>query len=474
MGQLPYSYGNIGVSYEMGRLSGRDRMDLDYSPAVDERVKLLANRLVSGTLIFAVALVGTLLLAACGNGDTESVPQAPIVRSSGDSDGSAPDSRSFPQAIPPDSPLEAPSEVPEELRVVWEVWALLTREHVDRSEMDPEVFMEAAIQGLLKALGDPHTHYIRPEAFNIENEDLDGKFEGIGANVSMRRDGKLIIVSPLDGSPAEAAGLRPGDIILEVDGESLEGLSLLEAVAKIRGPRGSEVRLLIKHLGALDPVEIVVRRDEIPLVSVLLRSKPGDRIAHIRLTTFYADSAELLGEMIQEAVDDGAEGLILDVRDNPGGLLRAAIEVTSQFLKEGLVLYEVDGAGQRTDWNVRSGGVATEIPLVLLTNGGSASASEILVGALQDHQRATVVGATTFGKGTVGILRELSNKAGLSIIIARFFTPSGRQIEDNGLEPDVEVVNAADPQKAEVLQLERAREVLEDKIQANRSTSVSR
>ena len=427
--------------------------------------KLLKSRLT----ILAVVLVGTLLLAACGNGTPETA--TPTTQAL-PSEVSAPDATVSPEFVPLEKPLKAPSEVPEELRIIWEVWALLTRDFVDRSTLDPETVAEAGIIGMLAALEDPHTHYIRPEAFNITSGDLAGKFEGIGANVTLRRDGKLIIVSPIEGGPADLAGIRPGDVVLEVNGESLEGLSLLESVMKIRGPRGSKVSLLIQQLGTVDPVLIEVARDVIPLVSVLLRSEPGDRIAHIRLTDFYADTAERLAEVIEEQVAAGAQGLIIDVRDNLGGLLSAVVDATSHFLDGGLVLYEIDGNGQRKNWNARRGGIATEIPIAVITNEFSASASEILAGSLQDRDRATIIGATTFGKGSVNILRKLSNDGGVSITVSRFFTPSGRIIEGNGLDPDIEVVSK-DRQKAETLQLEKAIEELESKIGAKGSVSTS-
>ena len=276
----------------------------------------------------------------------------------------------------------------------------------------------------------------------------------------MRADGRLVIVAPIEGSPADQAGIRPGDVILEVDDEDILGLSLLEAVNKIRGPRGTKVKLLILHLSALDPVIIVVERGIIPLESVLLRSEPGDRLAHIRLTNFYTDTADKLSQTINDVAGDGAEGILIDVRDNPGGLLSSVVDVTSLFLEDGLVLYEVDGEGRRTNWAVRrKGGVAREIPVVILANEFSASASEILVGALQDHDRATFIGAQTFGKGSVNILRGLGNGGGLFLTFAHWFTPSGRLIQGNGLAPDIEVV-ARDAREADTMQLEKAREVL--------------
>ena len=409
-------------------------------------------------------MAGAILAAACGSDVAElPVPAAPTAAP----EVSRTDLSPSIEVVPLDEPLEAPSEVPEDLQAIWDVWAILTRDHVNRSELDPEVFTEAAIRGMLNALGDPHTNYVRPEAFEIESGDLQGKFEGIGANVSMRLDGKLQIVAPIKGSPAEAAGLRPADVILEVDGVSIVDLSLLEAVARIRGPRGTTVDLLVLHLGALDPVHILVVRDEIPLESVLLRSEPGDHIAHIRITSFYADTAQNLAASIREAIDGGAEALILDVRDNPGGLLQAVVDVTSQFLDEGLVLYEIDGAGRRTNWSVRDTGETIDVPMVVLTNEFSASASEILAGALQDYERATVVGATTFGKGSVNMLRRLSNDGGLYVTFARWFTPLGRPIEGKGVDPDIEVV-ARDRQTAETMQLEKAIEILESQLAAGK------
>ena len=211
---------------------------------------------------------------------------------------------------------------------------------------------------------------------------------------------------------------------------------------------------------------IVVERGVIPLESVLVRSEPGNKIAHIRLTNFYTDTADKLSKTISDVMEDGAEGILIDVRDNPGGLLSSVVDVTSLFLDDGLVLYEVDGEGRRTNWAVRKNdGGAREIPVVILANEFSASASEILVGALQDHDRATFVGAQTFGKGSVNILRELGNGGGLFLTFARWFTPSGRLIQGNGLAPDIEVV-ARDAREADTMQLEKAREVLQAEVNA--------
>ena len=430
-----------------------------------DRMSLRLKLLIAATL-------WVLVFAACGSDadDAAAQPQAVSVPSNEVADattGASTDIAGPPEVVPLTQPIDVPDVVPDELKIVWQVWELLNKEHVDRDKIDPEVFAEAAIKGLLEALDDRHTNYVRPEAFDIQNDDIQGTFEGIGANVTMRRDGTLIILAPLPGSPAEAMGIRPGDAVLAVDGISLQGLSLLEGVARIRGPRGSKVVLSIKHLGAIDPVDITITRDVIPLVSVLLRSEPGDRIVHIRLTEFYANTADILAETLQEAVDNGAQGLILDVRDNPGGLLSSVVDVVSQFVDEGLVLYQIDATGKRSSTSVKKG-KTSEIPLVVLTNESSASASEILAGALKDHHRAIIVGDTTFGKGSVNILRRLSNDGGLWITIKKWLTPSGNLIAGKGVEPDFEVVSR-DRQTAEAKQLEKAREVLNDLIDSKQT-----
>lgn len=423
---------------------------------------------ISVLLAVVVALLAMTVFAACGGGKSSdkqaaSAKPTPPLAATG-----AYEVMGLPTAVPNEPPLVAPSEVPEELRAIWEAWAILNKDYFDRSRLDPSALTDAAIRGMLSALKDPHTSYINPEAFALENTDYLGEFEGIGAEVSLRRDGKLVIVSPIPGSPAEAAGLRPGDIVLEVNGVSLEGLSLLEAVAKVRGPRGTIVRLLVKHLTDIDPVLVAVERGRIPLVSVIVRSEAGDRIAHIRLTNYFPNTADLLSEAIKKAVDGGAEGLIIDVRDNLGGLLTSVVDVASQFLDDGLVVYEVDGQGRRKNWGVKQGGVATEIPMVVLINNFSASASEVLVGALQDHKRAQAIGTHTFGKAAVNLFRALSNGGGLYVTTAQWYTPLGRLIHEVGLMPDIEVT-AADPRDADVKQLEKAREVLESLIATKKS-----
>jgi carboxyl-terminal processing protease len=413
--------------------------------------------------LFATVFALGLVAAGCGN-NAAPVAVTPVDRAAGEVTSAS--DASFPEVIPLDEPLVVPSEVAEELRIIWEAWAILTRDHVDRADLDPSLMSEAAIRGMLVALGDPHTNYVSPETFAVDSNDIfQGEFEGIGAHVSSNRNGVIVIVAPISGGPAEKAGIRPGDQILGVNGESIEGLSVLEAVALIRGPKGTAVTLEVKHLGALDPVIIEIIRGVIPLTSVLVRSQPEDKFLHVRLTNFYPETAQELDDAIKKAVAGGAQGLVLDVRDNPGGLLSSVVDIAELFLDDGLVLYQVDGAGKRTNWNVRSTGDFTDLPLVILANGFSASASEVLAGALQDHDRAKLIGESTFGKGSVNILRPLSNGGGMFITTSRWFTPLGRLIQDVGLDPDIEVT-ATDPRTRDVKQLEKALEELERLVAA--------
>ena len=447
-------------------------------------VKPLINRnRPLATIVPILAALALLLLAGCSGSGAETPEQpapaavaAPSLEDSPAPAAGAPteaeqafDATNVPTVTPLEKPIELPDEVPDEFRIIWEAWQHLTRDYVDKSKLDSDSFSEEAIRGMLKVLGDPETAYVSPSVLKGDFRDVfRGEFEGIGANVQMNARGSLMIVSPIPGGPAEGAGIVAGDIVLEVNGESLQGLSTMEAVSKIRGPRGTTIVLLVKHLLEPTPVEISVTRGLIPLESVYLRSDPGEEYVHIRLTHYYPDTAEKLGAMVSTAVAQGAKGLILDVRSNGGGLLGSAVDIASLFLDDRLVVYSVNGEGRRSEWSSKRGEVAKDLPMVILVDKGSASASEVLAGALQDHDRATVIGSSTYGKGSVNILRELSNGGGLYITISHWYTPLGRLIQDTGLEPDIEVTDR-DSKEADIKQLKRAIEELK-RMTATRST----
>ena len=363
---------------------------------------------------------------------------------------------------PLDDSLGSSKGTPSELASVWEAWAFLNKDHVDRSLFDSEEFEEFAIKGMIEAIDDPHTSYIEPKVLAIEQEDLSGQFEGIGAHVRQREDGAIQIISPVEGGPAARSGIRAGDIIVAVDGNSLEGISLLDAISKIRGPQGTEVLLTVRHIGSSALVEISVIRDTIALPSVLLRSEEGDRIAHIRITEFKSDTAGQFETILSQQLEAGSEALILDLRNNPGGYLQQVFDIADMFLNEQVVLVE-RRQGEEKTWRSNAEGIALDIPMVILVNKFSASGSEIIMGAFQDSKRAEIIGENTFGKGTVNVFRELSNGGGIYMSIGRWYTPSMRLIEGNGLEPDY-IITSLDSAEADTNQVNKAMEILYDNL----------
>ena len=364
------------------------------------------------------------------------------------------------QAAEPEAAGAAQAELPAEFSRVAEVWELLRNEHIKGDSLDPQSISNGAIRGMLEALNDPYASYLDSRQFEIANQDLKGYFEGIGAEVTLR-NGQITVLAPLPDTPAEKAGIRPGDIILAIEGESAENISLLQAVNKIRGQKGTTVTLLVLHLGDTDPVSIEVTRGVIPLVSVRLNMLDGG-IGHMRLSSFSATTKRELLESLERFRDSDGVGLVLDLRDNPGGLLTSVVDVTSQFLDDGLVLYQIDAHDHRRDWEVEAGGKALDVPLIVLVNQFSASASEVFSGALMDHGRATVVGIKTFGKGSVNNLWPLDDGSGVNFTVANWYTPNGALIEGEGITPDI-VLEPVEDFSTDV-HLERAVEVLREQI----------
>ena len=351
--------------------------------------------------------------------------------------------------------------LPAEFGRLAEVWELLQRRHIDGADLGGQVLSDGAIRGMLQALDDPYAAYLTPDQFRLESQDIKGFFEGIGAEVGMR-DGRITIIAPIPDTPAEQAGIRPGDVILEIDGETTQGLSLLAAVRKIRGEKGTAVALLVLHLNSSEPVNIVITRGVIPLTSVRLLMQVGG-IGHLRLSGFTGTTEDDLKNALDRFQRSKGAGLILDLRNNPGGLVSSVVQVASQFLEGGrLVLYQIDAEGRRTDWNTRSGGKGIDVPMVVLVNAFSASASEVLSGAIMDHGRATVIGTTTFGKGSVNNLWPLDDGSGVNFTVARWFTPNGTQIEGKGITPDV--LSEIPEGETEDVQLDRAIELLKELI----------
>jgi carboxyl-terminal processing protease len=347
-----------------------------------------------------------------------------------------------PAALPPGSlpPAMAkpPRQVPTELRPLWDAWASINENYTGKQPLNTVKLGQVATAGFVAALDDPHTEYIEPEQFKSWSQDFYGNYGGIGAEVHSQ--GGKFILSPMPGSPAEAAGIKPGDVLVAVEGQSVQDWTLLHAISLIRGQKGTPVRLSILHLGAEAPVELTVVRDTIKLQSVFW-NMTNDQFAYIRVSSFYENTPPDLVRTILEAREKGARGIILDLRNNPGGFLRAAVDIASQFIgNEKLAVYEMNGSGKRTDWKGRDKGIAADLPMVVLVNQYSASASEVVAGALQDHGRAKLIGVTTWGKGSVNLFEEMPDGGGLYYTYARWYTPSGRMIEGKGLDPDEQVV----------------------------------
>ncbi len=355
------------------------------------------------------------------------------------------------------------SDAPEEFDVLFEVYNHLLEDHYDRDNLTATQLSRGAIRGMLDALNDDHSAYLDPELFSAELERFRGNFEGIGAEVT-ERNGQIIVVAPIPDTPAEDAGINSGDIILEVNGQSVEGLGVYEVVDLIRGPRGTDVELLILHPKASSPTKIVITRGVVIVPTLDLRILSGG-LAHVQLHFFGENTLEEFGKAMERAERLKARGIILDLRNNPGGRVDTVVDLTSRFLDDGLVLYQMDGRQNRVEYEVTGGNKAPDLPLIVLINGFSASASEIMAGALRDHGRARLVGTTTFGKGSVNIQRPLSDGSGVYYSIARWFTPGGDLIEGEGIEPDILV--ESDDESSEDFQLDKAIELLREAIIAS-------
>ncbi len=321
----------------------------------------------------------------------------------------------------------------------WETWDMLHDVYVDIDEVDDIALMEGALEGMLSVLGDPNTTYMTPAEFAMANEDLEGKFEGIGAYV--RKDeitGALIIVSVIETSPAEAAGVLDGDAVYEVDGENITDLDQAQLINRVRGPAGTTVTLGIRRHGVSGILQIDVVRASIKIPSVEGEMVDDGTVAYLRLRQFGAQTEAEMTAILEDLMAQEPSGLVLDLRGNPGGYLNTAVNIASEFIPEGVVLIERSATDEQEHVATQDG-VAEDVPMVVLVDQGSASASELLAGALQDTERAVVIGTDTFGKGTVQTWRMLSNGGGVRVTIARWYTPEGHTVDGTGLAPDMKL-----------------------------------
>ena len=356
-----------------------------------------------------------------------------------------------PSTVPPPTwaPTPAPGSTPVaptptppdqeqvDLGVFWEAWEILQNDFYGELPLESDL-PYAAIQGVIATTGDPYTAFLDPVRAKIVETDLSGGFEGIGATVRIRPDGKLEIVQPLPDHPAIEAGLRAKDVILQVDGVSVQGMTIYEAISLIRGPAGTIVRLLVEREETGETLEMAIERARIEL-PVIESEMLEDEIAYVRLTGFGQTATAKLQEALHELDAQNPRALIFDLRGNPGGYLETSIQVASQFIGQGTILIERFKDGREETYQAIEGGLALDIPLVVLIDGGTASASEIVAGAIQDTERGILIGTTTLGKGSVQLVHTLSDGSQLRVTNARWFTPNGRAIHGEGLQPDIEV-----------------------------------
>ncbi|MEK7191979.1 MAG: S41 family peptidase [Patescibacteria group bacterium] len=372
-------------------------------------------------------------------------------------------------------------DVTADFGVFWQVWDYIKKEHVNGTEAKDQNLVYGAVSGLVDSLQDPNTNFFSPEDTKKFLEDVSGSFGGIGAEIGVRND-QLVIVAPLKGSPAEKAGLRSGDKILKVGDSVSIDMQVTEAVKLIRGDPGTTVILTITRNGWSKPQEISITRDiikvptlELEIKDVQLAGKSdaetavpeNKEIAHIKLYSFNENSIPLFQQAMLKALLAGAKGMILDLRNNPGGYLEVAVNLAGWFLPRGSVVVTEDfRTGEDTVFRANGNEALKDFPVVALINGGSASASEILAGALRDHRDIKLIGEKSFGKGTVQELKTLKDNSSLKLTIAQWLLPSGKTIEKNGLVPDIEVKLTEDDIEAKRdPQLDKAFEVLKSLLE---------
>jgi carboxyl-terminal processing protease len=326
--------------------------------------------------------------------------------------------------------------------LISQAWNIVSRNYVEPAKVDSTTLNQGAVNGMVQALKDPYSYYLNPDDFKITQGNFQSSFGGIGATISTNKDKQPVIVDTLANSPSAKSGIRSGDIILAVDNKSTEGLTVEQVVSLVRGPEGTSVKLLVLHESETTPVEIDIVRAQINPSTVTYRMV-GD-VAYIQITNFY----ERTNDEFQAALADldlaQTRGIVLDLRNNLGGYVNAMVDVASHFVKEGVIITLRDNQGKTTSQSVRPNGTFTELPLVILVNQYSASASEVLSGALQDYHRATIAGTLTFGKGSYDAFYNMSDGSAIYLTIGRWLTPGGREIEGKGITPDYVLTQTGD------------------------------
>jgi carboxyl-terminal processing protease len=423
------------------------------------------NRLLRGALIGALAVI--VLLGSFSGGFLVGhfVPLQRTASLPGFSDTTEEPAA---PTVSPQQQSSTPDELDTLFQPFWEAWNIVHEEYVDQP-VDDTALMQGAIRGMMEALGDDHSSYMDPQTYQSANESLSGEYEGIGAWVDTTAD-YLTIISPIPGSPAESVGLEPGDKIIAIDGDDMTGIDAELVRQRVLGPAGSTVVLTVAREGESEPIDFSITRDKI-----VIKSATGEmlenNIGYVQITTFGDRTTPELRAALSDLMAQNPDGLIIDLRNNGGGYLQTSVEVASEFIGEGVILYEQYGDGERDTYRALKDGQATEIPLVVLINEGTASASEIVAGAIQDYGRGKLVGVTSYGKGSVQNWIPLSDDQGaVRVTIAKWLTPDERTIQDSGLTPDVKVeITDEDLQNDLDPQLDKAIEVLLDVLNGSAS-----
>lgn len=346
-----------------------------------------------------------------------------------------------------------------EFALFWRVWDTLSSKYYDKDKLIEAQMVYGAIKGMVASVGDPYTVFLPPQENRVVQEDLQGTFEGVGIQIGFKGT-QLAVIAPLPGSPAADVGIKPGDFIIHIKDETKKidigtlGITLPEAVQAIRGQADSEVTLTLLREGGEEPIVVDIVRKSISIPSVTLEFVGEDQsIAHVKILKFSGDTQSEWEKYVSEILQKpNLKGIILDVRNNPGGFLQGAVDLTSDFLDNGKIVVIEDTGGKKSEYKVEKLGRFRKDKLTVLVNEGSASASEILAGAIKDHKRGKIVGETTFGKGTIQEPQQVNGGAGLHITIARWLTPGGFWVDEGGLKPDVEVEDNAETEEDEQLQ----------------------
>jgi carboxyl-terminal processing protease len=349
-----------------------------------------------------------------------------------------------------------------DFNLYWQVWSTIKDNYVNQDKVTDEQLFYGSLKGLVQSVDDPYTVFMDPKQSKSFQDDLSGTFEGIGAEIGLR-DEIITIISPLDGMPAAKIGLKAGDKITAINGTTTVNMTVDQAVSLIRGPKGSKVNLTIFRKGEKNTREFTITRDTIVVKSVKLENK-GNNIYSIKISAFNADTADLFDKAVKEALAKKPSGLILDLRNNPGGYLDTSVTVAGEWIEKNKIVIERFSGGQENVYNSQGTARLRNTPTVVLVNGGSASASEIVAGALKDYKKATIVGEKTFGKGSVQSLISLEDGSSIKITVAKWLTPKGTSINEQGISPDIEVkLSQTDIDKNLDPQMTKALEILKKK-----------